>query len=221
MNLRPDDYKSIVQMMNGSARPGFRALSTAGFNLATGFHALHAQGKCYRDISYGNAFFNPVTGDVLICDNDNVDIEGVKGPIQGTPDFMAPELVRGQAAPNADTDRHSLAVLLFLMFYVHHPLMGRRILKIHVFDLHARRELFGNNPVFIFDPSNDTNRAQPNDGQACTSDEAGQNALTYWAIYPNWFNELFLRAFTVGLTQPHERVKESIWKKALARLGAR
>jgi hypothetical protein len=33
-------------------------------------------GYSYRDISFGNLFFDPDTGDVLICDNDNVSANG-------------------------------------------------------------------------------------------------------------------------------------------------
>lgn len=45
---------------------------------------LHAQGLCYRDISFGNVFFDHETGEVLICDNDNVAVDGVtKGGVRG------------------------------------------------------------------------------------------------------------------------------------------
>ena len=50
--------------------------------------------------SFGNAFFDPDNGDVLIADNDNVSVDGagVLG-VLGTPRFMAPEVVRGEAVP--------------------------------------------------------------------------------------------------------------------------
>src|SRR5256885_1046760 len=82
---------------------------------------LHARGLCYRDISFGNAFFDPETGEVLICDNDNVTVDAqAKGGVYGTPRFMSPEIVRGETAPNSQTDLFSLSVLLFYMFMMHH-----------------------------------------------------------------------------------------------------
>src|SRR5712691_9584783 len=36
---------------------------------------LHLRGMCYRDISKGNLMFDSRTGEVLICDNDNVGIK--------------------------------------------------------------------------------------------------------------------------------------------------
>lgn len=62
-------------------------------------------------------FFDPDTGDVLICDNDNVSANGIdNSSVYGTPRFMAPEIVMGQAKPSRNTDLYSLAVLLFYMF---------------------------------------------------------------------------------------------------------
>ena len=71
--------------MYGKIETSFRALSTLGFLLADNFFRLHAEGLCYRDINFGNIFFNPVTGDVRIGDTDNVDVNGRPGSIAGVP----------------------------------------------------------------------------------------------------------------------------------------
>ena len=55
--------------------PTFTGLATAGVHLADAFLQLHARGLCYRDISQGNVFVDPQTGDIQICDNDNVGID--------------------------------------------------------------------------------------------------------------------------------------------------
>jgi serine/threonine protein kinase len=44
--------------------------------------------------------------------------------VLGTPRFMAPEVVRREAAPSDQTDRYSLAVLLFYLLMGGHPLDG-------------------------------------------------------------------------------------------------
>src|SRR4051794_914758 len=72
MPLREPRFKGIVDLMKRRIEPGFRALVTAGLELSHSFLQLHSKGLCYRDISFGNAFFDPGTGEVLICDNDNV-----------------------------------------------------------------------------------------------------------------------------------------------------
>jgi serine/threonine protein kinase len=191
--------------------PSFRALATAGFELAHSFLQLHSKGLCYRDISFGNLFFDPATGEVLICDNDNVAIDGEPDPgVLGTPRFMAPEVVRGEALPSIQTDLFSLAILLFYLLFVHHPLEGKRELAIHSFDLPAMNRLYGANPLFIFDPHDTSNRPVR---------DYHDNALAFWPIYPGFLRELFTRAFTEGIRDAaHGRVREGEWRAAMVRL---
>lgn len=210
MELRGSEYKGIVDLMKCRTNPSFYTLVMACYNLTKGYSKLHEQGFQYRDISFGNAFFDPDTGDVKICDNDNVTPNGVKeGGIKGTPRFMAPEIVRGEAKPSRNTDRFSLAVLLFYMLMVSHPLEGAEEAKIKCMDPPAMRKLYGDNPIFIFDPENDKNR--PVKGYH-------DNALIYWDIYPQYIKDLFIQSFTVGLNTPAKRVTENQWLDALARL---
>src|SRR6266849_2113861 len=75
MPLRDSRFRGIVDMMKRRTEPSFRALTTAGLELSHSYLQLHAKGLCYRDISFGNAFFDPESGEVLICDNDNVAVD--------------------------------------------------------------------------------------------------------------------------------------------------
>src|ERR1051325_1345529 len=94
-------FRSIVDLMKRRIEPSFRALATAGLELANSYLQLHARGLCYRDISFGNAFFDPYTGEILICDNDNVTVDNQShSAVYGTPRFMAPEIVRGEPVPS-------------------------------------------------------------------------------------------------------------------------
>ncbi len=209
MPLRPGNYKSIVDMMKRKAEPSFYCLCRAAYNLKKGYNALHGKGYSYRDISFGNVFLDPDTGDVLICDNDNVSYNGAKTGIYGTPRFMAPEIVVGKAKPSRNTDLFSLAVLLFYMFMLNHPLEGRREAQIKCMDIHAMNQLYGTDPLFIFDPDNKDNR--PLAGYQ-------DNALIFWDLYPQQLKELFTLSFTVGLRQPNRRITESKWLEIFANL---
>ena len=209
MPLRPGNYKSIVDMMKRKAEPSFYCLCRAAYNLTKGYNALHGKGYSYRDISFGNVFLDPDTGDVLICDNDNVSYNGAKTGIYGSPRFMAPEIVVGKAKPSRNTDLFSLAVLLFYMFMLNHPLEGRREAQIKCMDIHAMNQLYGTDPLFIFDPDNKDNR--PLAGYQ-------DNALIFWDLYPQQLKELFTLSFTVGLRQPNRRITESKWLEIFANL---
>ena len=210
MPLRPKQYKSIVDLMKRRAEPTFYALCRAAYNLTNGYEKLHSMGYSYRDISFGNVFFDPKNGDVLICDNDNVSANGATdSSVYGTPRFMAPEIVTGKAKPSRNTDLFSLAVLLFYMFMMGHPLEGKLEADIKCMDIHAMNKLYGTDPVFVFDPDNKTNR--PVRGYQ-------DNLLIFWDIYPQSVRDLFIQSFTVGLTNPGRRVTEKKWLDTFANL---
>jgi len=211
MPLRERRYRSIVDLMKRRIEPSFRALATAGLELSHSYLQLHTKGLCYRDISFGNAFFDPDTGEILICDNDNVAIDNQsRSAVYGTPRFMAPEIVRGDAVPSTQTDLFSLAVLLFYMFVMHHPLEGKKELAIKCLDLPAMKKLYGTEPLFIFDPSDNSNAPDP---------QYHRNALAFWTVYPRFLREVFTKAFTDGIRDPqHGRVRESNWRAVMVRL---
>lgn len=210
MPLRPKNYKSIVDMMKRRAEPSFFALCKAAYNLTNGYQKLHTMGYSYRDISFGNMFFDQDSGDVLICDNDNVSANGVDdSSVYGTPRFMAPEIVIGKAKPSRNTDLFSLAVLLFYMFMMGHPLEGKKEADIKCMDIHAMNKLYGTDPVFIFDPVNKTNR--PVKGYQ-------DNPLSFWDLYPQELRDLFIQSFTEGLSKPNKRVTEKKWLDTFANM---
>jgi len=89
-------------------------------------------------------------------------------------------------------------------------LEGKREAEIKCFDLPAMNKLYGTEPVFIFDPNNDSNR--PILG-------CHDNAQTYWQIYPQFLRDIFTKAFTDGIRDSQNgRVRESEWRAVIARL---
>ena len=210
MALREPRFKSLNDLVKRRIEPSFRALVTAAFELADSYYQLHAKGLCYRDISFGNAFFDPETGEVRICDNDNVDVNKMPGSVAGTPRFMAPEIVKGEANPSTQTDLFSLTVLLFYILFNHHPLEGAKEQAIHCFNLAAMTKIYGTEALFIFDPDDQSNRPVPGEQD---------NPLIFWPIYPQSLRDLFTRAFTDGIKDPENgRVQENEWRKTMLSL---
>lgn len=210
MPLRPVDHVSLSDLLNGKVDLPFSGVCMLGMELADSFLSLHSQGLCYRDISFGNVFLQRTTGRPLICDTDNVGIDGAStSVVLGTRRFMAPEIVRREAVPSTATDLYSLAVLLFYVLMVGHPLVGRRELEFQPWDDHAESVLFGREPLFVFDPDDPSNSPLP---------DLHEGVLTNWGLYPEQIRQLFTRAFTDGLRDPlGGRVRESVWRAALAR----
>lgn len=128
MKLRPQGYYEFGQFLLAKKQFGsFEAMLNAAMKICEGFAKLHLSGLSYQDLNDGNFFIEPKTGDVLICDNDNVMPDGRKSGIMGKARYMAPEVVGGKA-PDKYSDRFSLAVILFMLFYGNHPFEGARVL---------------------------------------------------------------------------------------------
>jgi DNA-binding helix-hairpin-helix protein with protein kinase domain len=209
MALRPPSFLGAHLHAGGQLEISLQNVLRACFFLADGFHQLHLKGLCYKDISLGNLFLEPGSGRILICDNDNVDIDGGDpGSVLGTPGFMAPEVLLRQSRPGAGSDLFSLAVLIFRLLTRHDPFRGRRELTIRCLDEPARRRLYGEEALFIFDPDDAGNRPDPEEHAA---------ALVTWPIYPAALQALFVQTFCTGLRQPQRRALTGQWTQALSR----
>jgi serine/threonine protein kinase len=211
MPFRDARFKGIVDILKRNVPVSFKTVIIACFYLSDSFFQLHAKGLCYKDISYNNILFDPYNGDVFIIDNDNVTIDdNSPSGIGGTPGFMAPEIVLGKAYPSTSSDLYSLAVLLFHMLFLSHPLDGEKELKIKCKDYAAFVKLYGKEPIFIFDPNDNSNR--PVSGEH-------DNAIIFWNIYPQFLKDLFIKSFTLGIKDSnHGRVMEVEWRFALIKL---
>ena len=211
MRLRQPGYLKVQSVLSGEVRPGFRVLAMLGWQLTDALLALHSKGLTYQDLNAGNVFFDPRTGAIELCDNDNVDIDGAPSVMGGVWEFQAPEVVLRQAGPSRATDLHSLAVMLFRLLHLGHPLVGRCELEYpNLADPQVLRRVYGTHARFVFDPADERNRPLP---------ERHGPVIGHWAIYPEALRRLFTRAFTQGLYDPlHGRVQETEWRRALRQL---
>ena len=211
MGLRPLEYQKSQKLLDRTFSLGYKTAANACLQLADSFRKLHVKGLAYQDLNWGNLFINPSTGDILICDNDNVAAHGSSiAGIAGTYGFMAPEVVRGERVPDTYTDLFSLAVLMFRMLFIDHPFDGRRWVETQVWDDIAKKKFYGTIPVFIFDPNNDENR--PVHG-------VQDNAYIFWALYPQFIRDNFTKVFTEGLKdRENGRLLEEDWIDVFRRL---
>ena len=209
MKLRPDNYKEIGQFLLGRAR--FRSMRQAiesCLQLCNAFRDLHLGGFSYGDLNDGNFFIDPATGDVLICDNDNVvpDGQNVSG-ITGKPGYMAPEIVEGERHPDRYSDYFSQAVVMFLLLYGNRPFEGLRATSCPCMTPENERLLNGKRAVFILDPDDTSNR--PVRGMH-------NNVLRRWPLMPTLLNNKFQSAFSKESVTNHiHRVMDHEWQQII------
>lgn len=225
MELKPDSFDSFVDILNtykieidpltGRATKktvrftSLYAMVTAVINIVNAFRQLHRAGKSYQDLNDGGFFVNCDTGAVLVCDCDNIAPEGSNFGIGGKPGYMAPEIVRGVAKPDVQSDKYSLAVVLFKLLFRGDPMEGEKVVKDVCLTEASELRHYGQDAVFVYDPENKTNR--PVRG-------IHDNVIKFWRLYPDYIKDAFIQSFTVGINEPNKRVIENEWQKLFIRL---
>lgn len=210
MELIPPGYVPFTDILNARVKfSGLYSVVNAAIRITSAFRELHNSGRSYQDLNDGGFFIRPTDGNVLICDCDNIAPYGEHLGIAGKPGYMAPEIVRGEKAPDKLTDRWSLAVVLFRLLLRGDPLEGRKVLNSVCLTEEAERRHYGFEPIFVYDPDNDTNR--PVRG-------VHNNIIKFWRIMPDYIRDAFTLSFTLGAVQPEKRLIEKQWLDLLIRM---
>ena len=199
--------------------------------LARGVRRMHNAGLAHSDLSYKNVLIDPVTPSAAIIDIDGLVVPGKYPPdVIGTPDFIAPEVYETMSLPKNDpnrklpcqnTDKHALAVLIYMYLLYRHPLRGRQICDID--DPQKDEQLsMGAKAVFIEDPTNKVNRYDvnwvhdnyPKSKWPYLLPWMDLNKLPYTILGP-YLKTLFDRAFVQGLHNPGARPAAFEWEDAI------
>ncbi|PJF31769.1 MAG: hypothetical protein CUN51_02170 [Candidatus Thermofonsia Clade 1 bacterium] len=171
---------------------------------------LHGVGLCHSDFSGANFLANVARHRVVLIDLDNLVVPDVLPPAMiGTAEYMAPEIVsaymrgRTDIRPSIQTDLHSLAVLIYQLLLMRHPLRGP---KVHDPESAERDDqlAFGERALYTEDPNDRSNRPKdPFHGAWLLGEEV---------------ESLMHRAFTDGLRDPSRRPVAAMWRDALSRM---
>lgn len=208
MKLRPQNYYEFGNFLLAKVSfKSFTAMLSAAMRICDGFMMLHRFGYSYQDLNDGNFFIDPQTGDVLICDNDNVMPQGEKSGIMGKARYMAPEIVAG-GIPDKYSDRFSLSVILFMLFYANHPFEGAKVVACPCMTESFEKRFYGSEALFIYDPINKSNL--PVRG-------IHQNVIRRWPVFPQLLRDTFIEEFSKEkLQNPSSRMIEQNWKKIIS-----
>ena len=218
MDLRPKNYVSFISYLTGKNK--FKDTSTMlkwCIDLVLNFKLLHEKGYSYQDLNDGSFFLDKDTGDILICDNDNVTADKKSLGVLGKMRYMAPEIVRGdkdrltgeRQMPDTHSDRFSLAIILFLTMCLGNPFEGERLKKYVIVDENAEKEMFGDNPIYVYNENDKSNR--PIRGYHTA-------VLNRYPNLPPYIKKAFHKTFVDGLKdRENSRTTELEWLKLLTK----
>lgn len=193
--------------------------------IARAVRRMHAAGLAHSDLSYKNILIDPVKGQACVIDVDGLVVPGKYPPdVVGTPDFIAPEVVAtshlskddpNRILPSIATDRHALAVLIYMYLLYRHPLRGK---KVHDLDDPQRDEMLsmGEKALFIEHPTDKSNTV--NFDQLKKSELPwGDPKLIPFTVTGPYLKELFLKSFVNALHDPSQRPSANDWETALVK----
>lgn len=192
--------------------------------IAQAVRRLHAGGLAHSDLSYRNVLVDPGSGSACIIDIDGLVVPGKYPPdVTGTPDFIAPEVVRTRELsindphrihPSIETDRHALAVLIYLYLTGRHPLRGK---KIHDSEDADRDEqlAMGANALWIEHPADHSNRSDIEEARDGELPWIDAERLSSSKLCGPILEALFNTAFIEGLHCPNNRPTAEEWERAL------
>lgn len=203
-------FVEIKECLMGNVPISRRSCAKAMAELADSLWNLHSKGLVYGDLNEGNFFVDVRTGEMLICDTDNIAVEKIGKPeasdVLGFPELMAPEVFRRETRPNKHTDKHSLAVLVFELFTYSHPFEGDIINQIPGFDPNKGMTIYGRPAPFVFHPTDRTNPpCDPVIGER-------------WNALPQFMRNRFVEAFVDKVNKPSLRVSDTAWRADLLKL---
>ncbi|MDR3340814.1 MAG: kinase [Candidatus Symbiothrix sp.] len=183
---------------------------------------LHAAGLAHSDLSYKNVLIDPTSGRAAIIDIDGLVVPGKYPPdVLGTPDFIAPEVIATKhlnkndptrKLPSIATDRHALAVMVYMYLLYRHPLRGG---KVNDLDSAKDEELsMGANALFVEHPADKSNRVKVKDLQPSQLPQGDPTKIPYTVCGP-YLKKMFDRAFIDSLHNPSQRPTAGEWEDAL------
>ena len=178
--------------------------------IARAVRRLHAAGLAHSDLSYKNILVDPITGSACVIDDDSLVVPGKFPPeVIGTPDFIAPEVIetkclalddKQRKLPSIYTDRHALAVLIYMYLLNRHPLRGGKVNDVN--DSGRDEELsMGAKALFIENPIDKSNKVKAQQLSPAELPQGDPAKMPYTICGP-YLKKLFDRAFIEGLHEP-------------------
>ena len=157
----------------------FRNFFSLCVQMARAVARLHNAGLAHSDLSPNNVLVDPTRGVSIVIDVDSLVVEGLFPPdVMGTKGYIAPEVLSTahlpihdpqRKHPNARTDLHALAVLLYQYLLRRHPLDGKRIPPQAKTAEEQELLSYGSEAIFSENPTDASNRPEEKNYVPCTT----------------------------------------------------
>ena len=185
---------------------GLRRRLAIAANVARSIAALHERGLAYVDLNPGNVMVSddPNRTETWLIDTDNLTSRSdPTWDILGFPGYLAPERMRRQAPPSTLADSYILAVHVFRLLVLRHPLEGAEADRMDGHEARARMDR--GDLAYVGAPQDQSNRLPPR------SFPAGLFPL----VISGKMRGLAERTFGEGRLEPAKRPGSARWRDVL------
>jgi hypothetical protein len=185
------------------------AMITASIKISEAFLRLNQKQEHFYSFYDENLLVNINNGDILLDISNSISKHGNTLHVDRHCIYLAPEVLSGSVKPNANSDNHILAVLLFRIFLHDHPLEGKSVIDDVSLDSDETIKYYSEQAVFNLDPEDASNR--PVRGVHFT-------VLSMWEKYPQYLRDAFKTSFCENLFSLDSRYSPEDWLKVLLHL---
>jgi hypothetical protein len=185
------------------------AIVNTAINVAKIFNDLNSKNNFFYSFYEEDLLVNIENGDVLLDISNAITRKDKEFTINKGCIYLAPELLNETTQPNQYTDSHTLAVLLFRIFFHNHPLEGKKVVSDLSLDFKNQIKYYSDEAKFIYDRNDSSNK--PVRGVHFA-------VLSMWEKYPEYIREAFVYSLGDKLFSPEERYTPLQWLDVLLHL---
>ena len=197
MEIMPEKMVPLGKILSGSRNFSlFDVELTACRNIARSFSILARYHSMFTDINEGSIFIDLDTGDVKICDCDNIAFEGDKVTSIGKMGFMAREVCLKKEC-SCQSDCFSIAVLFYYILFRDDPFSGKKWEGVVCGNKEDKKKYI-TEPIFTMDPDTEENRPR-------------QEIIDNWNKVPDDIKECFYDSLAHGIDNKKQRTKANTW----------
>lgn len=214
--VKPKDFKELIgtngeileSYISGNAK--FNSISENLYvciQLCNLFASVHSLDSCFNGITAKDIIVTPNRECKIIDDKKIVSLDGDTYEVNYEK-TCAPEVLRKEARPNANTDKHSMAFLLFGLLFKSDPFEGTKSLNTPCYNKEDELKYY-ENPVFVYSYKDKSNL--PVYGIHSV-------LIKYWnRFYSEEIKLLFKQNFVAGIEDPEARAEDKTFIEVLTR----
>lgn len=208
--VKPKDFSELVSKkgeilenyISGDAK--FKSISEnlgVCIELCKLFASVHSTGSCFNGLT-ANDIVITQNGQCKLISNEKIVSSNNEGYQINYEKTCAPEILRNESKPNINSDKHTMAFLLFGLMFKSNPFEGSKMLNSVIYTKEDELNFY-KEPVFVYSYKENDKNNRPVYGVHSV-------LIKYWnRFYPESIKMIFKESFVEGINNPEARIEDT------------